>query len=61
MKDTKFVKPAPGLKVRNPETGLHLPDEGDQVPLTTYWRRRLKDGDVVDAKPAKSAKPAGNN
>jgi hypothetical protein len=41
------VKPAPGLKVRFPETGAALPEEGREVPETTYWLRRLRAGDVV--------------
>jgi hypothetical protein len=44
-----FVKPAPGLKVRNPVTKRHLPLEGAEVPESTYWVRRLAAGDVVQA------------
>lgn len=42
------VKPAPGLKVRDPETKDYLPDEGREVgDFNLYYIRRLKDGDVV--------------
>lgn len=50
-----IVKPAhPTLKVRKPD-GTHLAPGGEDVPDTTYWRRRLKDGDVatIAAKPKK--------
>lgn len=53
---TKFLKPAKDtLKVRDPATGEYLPTEGKEVEVTSYWRRRIKDGDVVEAsKPRKS-------
>lgn len=53
------LKPASDdLKVRNPDTGEHLRAEGETVVLTSYWVRRLRDGDVVktDA-PAKTEGP----
>lgn len=46
-----FVKPTPGLKVRDPETRAFLPNEGREVPASIYWTRRLRDGDVVKATP----------
>jgi hypothetical protein len=42
-----LVKPARGLKIRDPKTNRHLPDEGKDVPENTYWMRRLEVGDVV--------------
>lgn len=52
-----FVKPArKGLIVRDPQTGQPLSYEGEQKPDTTYWRRRLRDGDVVAPTPAKGGK-----
>jgi hypothetical protein len=42
-----FVKPAPGLKVRDPDSKLHLPESGKEVHESTYWLRRLADGDVI--------------
>jgi hypothetical protein len=41
------VKPAPGLAVRDPATMELLPAEGADVPDDVFWRRRLRDGDVV--------------
>ena len=56
-----FVKPAtPDLLVASPEAvppmPRHLPAEGAEVPNTEDGRRRLADGDVVIAKPARAAK-----
>jgi hypothetical protein len=43
-----IVKPAPGLKVRDPVKKDFLPDEGRKVSATDlYWNRRLSDGDVI--------------
>jgi hypothetical protein len=42
-----FVKPAEGRKVRHPITKQHLDAEGAEVPESTYWLRRLAEGDVV--------------
>lgn len=42
------VKPRESsLIVRDPDTRRTLPPEGAEVPDTTFWRRRLRDGDVV--------------
>ena len=48
-----FVKPREGVKVRIPDTSQHLPSEGASVPATSYWLRRINDGDVTEIKPAK--------
>lgn len=46
---TMWVKPArAGLIVRDPETMKQLPDDGAEVPVNSYWIRRLRDGDVVE-------------
>lgn len=48
------LKPAnDAIKVRDPVTGEHLPAAGANVELTSYWRRRMRDGDVVEV-PAKA-------
>lgn len=44
---TLNLKPAPGLIVRDPRTAQPLPAEGGTVPDNGYWRRRLRDGDVL--------------
>jgi hypothetical protein len=42
------VKPAPGLKVRNPETKKLLPLEGIEVADDSIlWTKMLNHGDVV--------------
>lgn len=63
-----YVKPRPRdpkkpdegvLQVRR-ESGKPIPPEGAQVELTPYIRRRLRDGDLVEAKapPRASEKPS---
>ena len=52
-----FLRPRAGLIVRDPVTMEPLPSEGAVKPLTTYWRRRIKDGDVERAEePPKSGR-----
>lgn len=48
-----FVKPITGRQVPDPDRGGYLPEKGRKVQPTTYWIRRLRDGDVVEviAKP----------
>jgi hypothetical protein len=42
------VRPAkPGAIIRDPDSYQQLPAEGGRVPDTTFWRRRLRAGDVV--------------
>lgn len=44
------VRPArAGERVAVPGRRSPLASAGETVPLTTYWRRRLEDGDVVTA------------
>jgi hypothetical protein len=51
------VKPAPGRKVRDPRSMQFLPEAGREVPDQPFWRRRIRDGDVIEEKAA-AAKPA---
>lgn len=55
-----YVKPAPGMKIRNPQRGFqHLDEAGDHVPETdSYWQKLLREGDVVRADPPKPAPAA---
>lgn len=46
-----YVRPAPGLQVRDPLSRQPLPDEGQLVEETSFWVRRLADGDVVLSTP----------
>lgn len=50
--EQRLLVPGPGRRVRDPISLRVLPDAGDYKPLTTYWLRRLQDGDVLDATPA---------
>ena len=51
-----FVKPAEGLKIRDPFKKDHLPPEGREVPNgDLYWHRLLMDGDVIAAAPETTA------
>lgn len=54
-----FVKPAPGLVVRDPDLKDLIPAEGRHVSDDSmFWHRRLRDKDVVLAKPpAENAAP----
>ena len=58
MAVTKFVKPADGLKVRHedPRRG-HVLAEGEDVVLTSFYRRRIADGDLVVTKRLPVPKP----
>ncbi|MEX3967268.1 DUF2635 domain-containing protein [Paraburkholderia sp. EG286B] len=70
-----YVKPAPGLMLRDPVTKQLLsaapvegvkttvvPDEGMLVDDNDlYWRRRLRDGDAVRATGQKSTTPASSS
>ncbi|GBQ69659.1 hypothetical protein AA103196_2273 [Ameyamaea chiangmaiensis NBRC 103196] len=40
------VKPAEGRAVRFPASKRLLKTEGEDVPDTMFWRRRLRDGDI---------------
>lgn len=60
MDELLHVVPAAGLIVRDPVTRKPLPPEGDRVPATTYWHRRIAEGDVTVVQPeGEAASPAG--
>jgi hypothetical protein len=50
-----FVKPAAGLRVRDPVKKDFLPDEGREVADSLYWQRRILDKDVELVKPSAAA------
>ncbi|WP_227459313.1 DUF2635 domain-containing protein [Cupriavidus pauculus] len=50
------VKPAEGLKVRDPVTKQFIDDAHEIDPTDFYWNRRLRDGDVVEV----GVSPQGN-
>jgi hypothetical protein len=45
--DKLLLKPKSGLAIPNPETSKDLPAWGAVVDNSVYWRRLLKDRDVV--------------
>jgi hypothetical protein len=60
------VKPAhPALLVARPEAvppaPAFLSEAGDEVPDTEYWRRRLRDGDVIPVAAAAPTHAKGSN
>ena len=64
----KLVKVVEGRMVRNPTSGLLIPQEGLSVQVNSFWLRRVKDGDVTleDEQPEKATshsnkKPQSNN
>ncbi len=56
MTEKVFIKPGvmpdgkTPIKVRKP-IGSHLAEDGEEVILDSYWRRRLEDRDVVQVEP----------
>ena len=48
------LKPKEGLTIRKPG-GSKLAAAGERVPRTSFWLKRLADGDVVNLKPAAKA------
>ncbi|WP_081087486.1 DUF2635 domain-containing protein [Burkholderia stagnalis] len=43
-----IVKPAPGIKLRDPVTKEFISDEGHAVDdFDLYWIRRINDGDAI--------------
>ena len=49
------LKPAQGKQVRK-EDATWLPEAGDTVIFTSYWARRLAEGDVEVVEPARTIK-----
>lgn len=41
------LKPVAEYPVKDPETGIALPEEGAVVTMSTFWERRLREGVVV--------------
>ena len=52
-----LLKPKVGLKVRKPNSMMLLREEGEKLPMTAYWARRLKDGDVLEVKEVRNEEP----
>lgn len=48
------LKPKVGLTIRKPD-GSKLAAEGERVPRTSFWLKRLADGDVLTVEEAQAA------
>lgn len=55
--NTAFLIPKPGLRMRDPDTLQVLPPEGAEVEFTSYWRRRVREGDAEVQAKGRRAKP----
>jgi hypothetical protein len=57
MNETETISPAEGRRVLDPVRG-HPIGDNETVAWSSYWQRRLDDGDVVlaGAQPAKTKK-----
>lgn len=42
------IKPASGVRLRDPVKGDVIPKEGRDVPRSEYWLRRIHDGDALE-------------
>lgn len=56
MRNRMFVRPrkledGTVLRIRDPETGTLLPEEGAMKPATQHWQRRVKCGDCLTSRP----------
>ena len=49
------VKPKEGLLVPYPRERRFLPAEGAEVQKSSYWLKRLKDGDIIEIKEKEEA------
>jgi len=54
-----FVKAVTGRSVRDPETKEILSEIGELKPKNGFWLKRIKQGDVVEAKPARKSTTKG--
>ncbi len=43
---TKFIKRAGDAPLRKPD-GSYLAEQGEVIVWSTYWQRRLDDGDII--------------
>lgn len=52
-----WVKKAAGRRVDDPETGKTIGDDPVQVRESSFWRRCIRDGDVLETKQPSTAAP----
>lgn len=53
-KGKRHVKPAKDRKPRHPELGRNIATEGEWIIDSPKLRRWLRDGDIVECKPARA-------
>jgi hypothetical protein len=60
---TVFVKPIDGAQIRDPMTLEFVPEEGRNVVLTTYWRKKIMQGvlEICEETPAETQQVEENN
>lgn len=52
--DTVFVKPADGVRIRQPNRNNRImPADGDTVPRNDFYTRLILSGDLVESDPPK--------
>jgi hypothetical protein len=61
MKKDVFLVPRVDVLVRDPDSFDILPSNGAFKSLTTYWRRRIKCGDVREVQKQEPAKKVLEN
>lgn len=49
-----YLKPAPGLVIKKPD-GSKLAADGEKVTRTSFWLKRLADGDVLPVEEEQAA------
>lgn len=49
-----YLKPALGLVIKKPD-GSKLAADGEKVPRTSFWLKRMADGDVLSVEEAQAA------
>ena len=54
MSKTVFIKPVSNGLVRDPISKIPLKENGEKKSLNTFWRRRLKQGDVIEVDVSKT-------
>lgn len=59
MRGTFFIKPKPGLKIRDPYRGDFLPAEGRKTKMTSFWSRRLKENSIEVSELKTTTAPSG--
>jgi hypothetical protein len=52
------VAPVAGFKVRDPDAGFqHIPEAGETVRFSSYWRRMISEGAVTIVEDPTPTKP----